>query len=293
MSQIVNFKENPAAGNLGLEKEGRSKMPGCYDWIQPGKRNGRWITGFDPLAHEVVTITDSKIREETQSKMRATQESLEQMLGVKLDALSDFYDTYFVKIDPAKPLDLTLARDLLAYHVLLASGAVAPAVKDTEDPTYNHAKYYIFREFEDVSERVEKKDKLAAAMGELQKVLKKPERAIQLCQFLDLNVSLVTPPENVRDILYTFLDKDKEINSVNRFLDAVIKSPEEIGVKLAFAEGLKLGVIRQREGLYQRGNITLGKSSAPNEVIEFLMDPKNSGELLSIQEEITVKRKFG
>jgi hypothetical protein len=292
-SNTVTFKENPAAGNLGLEKEGRSKFPGCYDWLQPSRVNGRWVTGLDEFAHSVMTIQDAKIREEKQKALKLERESLEQLLGVKLDALSSYWDTYFVKIDPDQPLDLTKPGHRLMYHVILASGAVAPSVKETQDPEYNHAKYYVFRDFEDVSERVEKRDRMATAMSELKKILNKPERAIQLCQFLDLNVSLVTPPENVRDILYTFLDNDTKLNSVNRFLDAISRTPEEIGIKLTFAEGLKLGVIRQRDGLYQRGNITLGKSSAPNEAIEFLSDPKNTGELLSIQEEIVVKRKFG
>ena len=293
MSQIVKFKENPAAGNLGLEKEGRSKFPGCYDWLQPGKRNGRWITNLDEYAHEITSITDEKIRTEKQQKIVAERGNLEMLLGVKLDALSTFWDTYFIKIDPDKPLDLDKPKERVAYHVILASGAVAPSIKDTQDPLYNHAKYYVSREFEDVSERVEKKDKVATAMTELKKILNKPERAIQLAQFLDLNVSNVTPPENVRDILYTFLDGDEKLNSVNRFLDAVSRSAEEISIKLIFAEALKLGVIRQRDGLYQRGNITLGKASNPIDAISFLSDPKNSGELLSIQEEIQVKRKFG
>lgn len=294
MSQLVKFKENPSAGNLGLEKEGRSKFPGCVDVVQPAiGRDGRWKTGMDEFAVEVLSIRDQKIREEKQKAIIAERTSLEDLTGFDLGAKSKFWETYFVEINPNRDLDLTIAKDRIAYHVILASGAAAPSIRETEDPLYNSAKYYVFRDFEDVSDRVEKKDRLATAMVELKKLLNKPERAIQMAQFLDLNVSAVTPPENVKDILYTFIENDAKLNSVNRFLDAVSKSPEEIGVKLTFAEALKLGVIRQRDGLYQRGNITLGKASASNEAIEFLMDPKNSGELLSIQEEILVKRKFG
>lgn len=293
MSQEIRFKENPAAGNLGLEKEGRSKFPGCYDWLQPSKKNGRWVTGLDEFAHEVLLIQDAKIREDKQTKIKLERASLENLMGVKLDALSDYWNTYFVKIDPEKPLDMTKPSHRLMFHVVLASGAVAPSIRESQDPEYNHAKYYVFRDFEDVSERVEKKDRLATAMAELKKILNKPERAIQLAQFLDLNVSTLTPPENVRDIFYTFLENDSKVNSVARFLDAIAKSPEEINIKLIFAEALKLGVIRQRDGLYQRGNITLGKASNLMEAINFLSDPINSGELLSIQEEIQVKRKFG
>lgn len=293
MSQTIVFKENPAAGSLGLEKEGRSKFPGCYDWVQPAKRNGRWITNLDELAYDVMSIQDAKIRADRQSKIKAERESLEQLLGVKLDALSDFYDTYSVKIDPARPLDLDKANDRLAYNIILASKSAAPSIREAQDPEYNHAKYYVFRDFEDVSERVEKKDRHVEALTKLAKVLEKPERAIQLGIYLDLNMSSVTPPENVRDIFYTFLENDSKTNSVARFLDAVSRTAEEIGVKLTFAEGLKLGVIRQRDGVFQRGNITLGKASEPNKVVEFLSDPKNSGELLSIQDEIVIKRKTG
>lgn len=293
MSQVIKFKENPSAGNMGLEKENRSKFPGCYDWIQPAKRNGRWITGLDEYAQDVLSIRDSKIREERQAKIKADRENLESLLGFKLDALSDFWNTYFVKLDPEAQIDLSIPTKKLMYHVIMASDAVAPSIKESMDPEYNHAKYYVFRDFEDVSDRVEKKDRMATAMVELKKLLNKPERAIQIGKYLDLNVSNLTPQENVKDIFYTFIDMDEKLNSVSRFLDAVSKTPEEINIRLIFTEALKLGVIRQRDGLYQRGNITLGKSSSMSEALNFLGDPKNSGELLSIQEEIEVKRKFG
>lgn len=294
MTQQIQFKENPAAGNLGLEKSGKSKFPGCYDVIQPPKgKDGRWKTGMDELASEILSIKDQAIREETIAKIKAERESLEEITGLDLSGRSLYWEDYFFQINPVKMLDLSNAKDRIAYNVIMASGAVAPNLRDAQEPEYRAAKYYLFRDFEDVSERVEEKARYNEAITQFVKLQKNPEKERLIAKYLELNVSDNTPKENMDDAIQVYLDSYKTTNAVDRFLAAISKSPEEIGVKLVFAEGIKLGVIRQRDGLFQRGNITMGTASKPEEVIIFLSDPKNSGELLSIKEEIELKRKFG
>jgi hypothetical protein len=293
-SNFVRFKENASKSrpNLGLEADGRSKFPNCVDLYQPALGpDGRWLTGMDENAHSVLIIQDATEREAKREALKKERESLESLTNIDLSGKSAFWNTYWVEVNPNKPLNLTNPLDRIKYNVLLVSDVVAPTLKDANRAEYKNAKYYIAREFEDVTDRLEKrrnKDEASAALLELLKV---PNRAVLVAKYLELPINESTPPENVYDIFGTYLDNDEKLDSVNKFLSAVRKSPEEINIKLIFADAVKWNVIRRRDNLYQRGNITLGRE--PKEVITFLTDVKNSGELLSIQEEVEMKRKFG
>jgi hypothetical protein len=294
MSNIVRFKENAnkAKFNLGLEKEGRSKFPGCIDIIQPGiGKDSRWITGLDEKATSVLNIKDSDERTATIERIKAERESLEDLTGFDLSGKSTFWETYFVEINTEKPLDLSNPMDRIRYSVIIANKAAAPSIREAMDAEHYHTKYYVAREFDDVSDRLERKKKYNKAVTALDKLAKTPDKAIMIGRYLGLHVSNTTPQDNVYDAFQTFLDNDDVLGSVDKFLMAVNKSPEEIGVKLTFSDAIKLSVIRQRDGYFQRGNITLGRT--PEDALAFLSSPENTGELLSIQDEIETKRKFG
>lgn len=294
MSQIVKFKENAdlSRPNLGLEKEGRSKFPGCVDIIQPPLgRDGRWKTGLDEKSITVLSILDSVEREATIAKIKKERQDLEELTGYDLSGLSQFWHSFFVEINPSQPLDLAVPIDRIKYHVVIASGSAAPSLKDCSDAKYFTAKYYISKEYDDVGGRLEKKKKYNKAVTALDKLVKTPDKAIQVGRFLDLHMNSGTPQDNIYDMFQVYLDNDEKLGSVDRFIAAISKTPEEIGIKLVFADAIKLGVIRQRDGYFQRGDITMGRS--PEDVLSFLSDIKNSGELLSIQEDIDRKSKFG
>lgn len=294
MSQIIKFKENANSSrtNLGLEKEGRSKFPGCSDMIQPAQGiDGRWKTGLDDLSHSVLSIRNSEERVALQEKLRKERADLEALTGLDLDAKSEFWHTYFVEVSGTRVLDLTNPLDKIKYHVLLASDAVAPSLKHTTDVDYLYAKYYVAREFEDVQDKMSKKMRYNEAVTELLTLLKTPDRALLIGKYLELNIKENTPPSNVYELFQNFLDDDDKLDSISKFMLALNMSPEEITTKLIFHDALRHNVIRLRDGLYQRGNITMGKTA--NEVLTFLMDIKNSSELLSVQEEIEMKKKFG
>jgi hypothetical protein len=292
--QLVHFKENanPAKYNLGLETQGRSKLPGCVDIIQPAiGPDNRWITGMDEKAYSILSIRDSETREAKIQETKKIREELEELTGLELHALSKYWENFFVEINTQQPLDLALPMDKIKYHIILANKAAAPNLKATAEADYFHVKYYVSREFEDVSDRVEKRKRKSEATTLLDKFIKTPDKLIQLGRYLDLNVSSTTPQENLYDIFYDKIEGDESTDFVRKFLAATKKTPEEVGIKLVFADAIKFNVIRQRDGYFQRGNITYGRR--PEEVIEFLSDIKNSGELLSLQEETDQKRKYG
>lgn len=292
--EIVNFKENanPAKVNLGLEAEGRSKFPNCYDIIQPPiGRDGRWITGLDEDARSIRMIQDSKDREEKRAAIKAERESLEELTGYDLSGRSKFWDEFFVEINPKRPLDLTVPLDRIKYHVILASQAAAPNLKATTNIDYYNAKYYVSKKHEDVADKVSKQRVKAKADAAMLELLETPDKAVLIGKYLGLPVSTTTPADNMFDIFKTYLDNDEKLDSIKKFNAALGKNASELNIKLIFDDGVKFNVIRLRDGYYQRGNITYGKSIA--DAIIFLSDIKNQGELLSIQDEVENKRKFG
>lgn len=292
----VSLRENPRAGNLGLEKEEngyRSKFPGCYDIVQPPEgKDGRWRTGLDENSIHVNSIRNTEERLAEKERIKKERESLEELTGYDLSGTSKFWEDYYVLIDTTTPLDMSNPLDRIKYHVIMASGEAAPSFKDAKtQPAYRTSKYYVFRENENVSDKVEKKKRYNKAVVEFTDLMEDLEKALLVGKYLDLPLRSTTPPNNVFDIFQTFLDNDEKLDSVNKFLIAVKKSPEELTIKMIFDDAVKKKVIRHTDGLYQRGSITLGKN--PKEVLEWLTNPENSGELLNIKDEIELKNKYG
>ena len=294
MSELVTIKElaTPGKFNLGLEKEGRSKFPGCTDIIQPPiARDGRWRTGLDELAIDVLEIRDLALKQETQENIKAARLELESLTGYDLSGKSSFWDTYYVEIDTKKPLDLANPLDRIKYSVIMASNNVAASLKGSKDMEHLNTKYYVSKKHEDVEEEVTKSRRKNKASAKLEELIGTPDELILVGRYLDLPVSNTTPITNMYQIFQTYLDADDKLGSIDKFMRASEASPNELNLKVIFTDATKHNVIRLTQGLYQRGNITLGKT--PKEVMDFLGKPTNSGELLSIQEEVDYKKKFG
>lgn len=291
---LITIKENsnPMKFNLGLEKENRSKFPNCYDLIQPPQgRDGRWITGLDEFARSILAIKDPAERKAVQDKVRAEREELEQLTNLDLSGKSSFWDEFFVELNPKKPFDLTIPMDRIKLHVVLASQDVAPGLKDTNKAEYFNSKYYVAKKHEDVADKISKKKKKAEADSALLELLKTPDQAILIGRYLGLALSKNTPQDNIFDAFSTSIEADDQTGFIDKFMGALKKSNDELSIKLIFDDGIKFNVIRLRDGYYQRGNITYGKSIA--DAITFLSDIKNQQELLSVQDEVENKKKFG
>lgn len=294
LSELVTIKENAVSGkpNLGLEKEGRSKFPGCYDIIQPAKgRDGRWKTGMDEKARYVLAIRDQEQRLAKQAELQSIRESLEELTGLDLSATSKFWDTFFVEVNVKKPLDMTIPMDRIKYYVLTTGEDVAPSLADTNKADYFNSKYYVSKKHEDVAAKLDKKKKHNDAVAAMLELLKTPDRAILVGKYLNLPINNTTPQDNIYDAYQTKLDDEEKNPFIDKFMRALSLNHEEINVKIIFDDGIKQNVIRLRDGLFQRGNITYGRSIP--EAITFLTDIKNRGELLSIEDEVTSKKKFG
>lgn len=299
MSEILKVKEYPRAGNLGLEavENGqRSKFPGCYDKFQvPFGKDKRRATGIDELSYKINSISNPEERELEKNRIKELRENLEKLTGKDLSGTSSYWDDYSVEVIGGMEWDMSNAKHVIDYNIAITEGTVAPSLKDARDggPSgkYLKSKYYVSRENEDVSSKVEKKRRYNSAVIKFETLMEDYDRAVLVARYLGLHVTNSTPLNNVYDRIQEFLDRDEDFGSVDKFLSVVDKNIEELTLRMIIDDALKFKVISQVKGLYQRGIHTFGKSIP--EVISRLGDPELSGELISIKEEIEFKRKFG
>jgi hypothetical protein len=97
--------------------------------------------------------------------------------------------------------------------------------------------------------------------------------------------------DGIYNLLRSGIENDKEGTIVRKFNEATSKTIEELQFKLILDEAIARHVIRIREGYYQRGNATYGKTI--KDVLKFLSSPENANEFASIKEEVEEKRVLG
>lgn len=157
---IVEVKQYPdqSAASIGLDKHNKSKIPGTYDIIYPGRgKDGRFLTGIDEHAASINAIENQELREKRREEARKLKAELEGLInskGLSLDATSKFWESYGIKLGDEFAMNLSNPADKLKYHVLLANGYVAPELGVVESPEYINAKYYISRKEEEAKGRM-------------------------------------------------------------------------------------------------------------------------------------------
>lgn len=289
MKVIVKQSPDQSADSIGLGKLGRSVLPGTFQSFQPGQRNGRWLTGLDEDALELKKSPDY---EKEYLRIKELRESLEQATGLELHATSSFWDDYRVTFRNTIVLDLETPKDRIIYQVLVANQFAAPNADITNDPEYVNTKFYLSRTEEEESTKAKIKREKNKAIAELTKIEENKNRLLIIAKYIFGNsISDDATIDSLYNLLADHIDGDKKGADVRRFNETIAKSTEELQIKIAIDEAIRFNVIRQRDGVLQRGNITLGKDIAEAE--RFLSKIENSGELASIMEETREKRIRG
>lgn len=295
MSTIVEVKQSPdkSAQMLGLDKHGRSKFPGTFEILQAGRTpDGRWVTGIDEEALSINKIKDNELREQKKEEVKAIREGLEKVTGLDLKATSQFWATYYVKLSDKKALNFDNPLEKIQYYLLLANKFSAPEQEATVDPDYMHTKYYMHRnETEAVQKAVKSRDR-DKAIVDLYALYNNPAKLTIVAKYIiGSKVKKDMSADAIYNMLRDELTKDKEGTVVRKFAEASGKTIEELQYKLVIDEALERHVIRLREGYYQRGNATYGKTM--KETVAFLSSIEHSDEFASIKEEVEEKRALG
>jgi hypothetical protein len=298
---LIEIKQTPdqTAASIGLDKPGngnRSKLPGCFEYIQPAKStDGRWITGIDEKSTFIRSIQDPELRKIKEAEVKAIREELELLTGWNLSATNDeFWGSYYIKITDRDHDKLVLQfdnpKDKIKYYALIANG-IAPDMGATSSPDFAFSKFYVSREQEEVGDKVIKSRLKDKATSELYKMYDNKQKLLLIGKYLlGAKIKDEMSIDSIYNSIRDFISNDKE-KGVGKFLECTSKTVEELQYKLILDEAIIKHVIRIRDGYYQRGNVTYGKTLS--ESLIFLSSIENQGEFLSIKEELDEKNKYG
>lgn len=295
MSVLVEVKQTPdlSAQMLGLDKHNRSKFPGTFETIQATKGpDGRWITGLDEDAVSIRSISDVELREKRREEVKALREDLQNLTGLDLSAKSIFWNTFFINIVEKLALNFDNPMDVIKYHVLIANKHAAPELEAKNDPDFMHTKFYMHRSENEEGQKAVKTREKDKAVADLYKLYDNPNKLRLIGKYLFGTIIKDTmTTDGVYNYIRSKIEAEKEGTITRKFNEATSKTIEELTYKLVIDEAIQKHVIRIREGYYQRGNATYGKSM--KEVIKFLSSPENANEFASVKEEVDEKRALG
>lgn len=287
---IVELKQyaDQSAASVGLDKYNRSKLPGTFEVVYPVRgRDGRFVTGIDEDAASINSIADSELRRLKKEETLKLRKELEALSNIDLRATNEaFWSNFGVSLVDNFALDLSLAKDKIKYHVLIANGYAAPELGVINSPEYINTKYYVSRKEEEASSRMVSTKTKDQARSELLALSKNYDKMILIAKFL-LGVRAIKDGMDdgiVYEELSKFIDNPKEKGNITLFLAAVGKTIDELQYKLTVDEAIRKSIIKVREGYFQRGNATYGKTL--QETLDYLSSVENSAEFASLKEEV-------
>lgn len=273
----------------GLDKYGRSRMPKTVETFQAAEGlDGRAITGLDEDAYSVNSIADADTREKVREEKRVLRESLEKATGKKLDALSTFWDSFTVSLSADSDLILNRAQpmDIIRYHLLVSNGYVAPDQDLAGAPEFIRARYYCHVDNRANRDEVTTQKLRDKARAKLLEISDNHDLTIIIGQSLEGDKYKSGMDDNtLYKMLSDYINNSREPDNLKKFLRAVEGNVEDLQYKITIDRAIKKKVIRfSKDGYYQRGQVTLGKSIT--EVYNNLQTPEFATEFLSIREEV-------
>lgn len=269
----------------------KMKYIGAFEYAVPkiGK-DGKIKTGFDEQAYDVLMITDEKERKEVQKRIKKEREELENLLKVSLDTSSEFWNKFYITLsdedldlDPANPLDRVKERFLVANRY------AAPSIEDILDKEeFMNCMFYVYRETEETTKKVQKDLKLDKARGKLSLLYEEnPAKLKTVAAY----IFAISPEELsadkayglIRDGLDSIVEKDRK-RSIDMFLSVADKTPEELNIKLVLDKAVKMRIVSRKQGKYRRDDVFYGNTY--DEAIVNLGSVDMNNELVSLIKQV-------
>lgn len=272
------------ADSTGLSKYNRSRMPGCKDRFSAALNpDGRYNTGLDEKSFLVP--------KDDKEKIEALRKSLEEKTGKNLDALSEFWENFYITIESDKPriFNLENPMDKIGFQLLVANRYVAPTFDAIKNPDYRDAQYYAYTEEMEDAEEISNRKKRDEAIGQLMTISDNKDALLLYGQYLEgLKYIDKLSEGTLYKMLRVFIE-DKNIENAINFIKALKKSPEELQQKVIIDRAFKQRLIvktfvAKGKYVYQYGQVTLGNSV--EEVYRNLTLPDYTSELMSIKTEL-------
>jgi hypothetical protein len=288
MESGIKVKQRPHPDHKGLTiKHVESKEYMC----PKNGPDGKLLTGVDENAYEIVSLPFEE-RAEKMKKVKKEREELERVLGVSLVPESSFWTKFFVVLEDEKDFDRLNARDRLVLHFLVANGYVAPSLEAAEnDDKFANSMYYLYEKEEETSKLAARKKLINKATAKLEEIEGTPTKLKTVAGYIfgyDPKTDL-TPEEaylKLSEYLTESPDKEK-YERAQLFTSVCDKTAEELMTKIILDKAVSKHIVTVRGGIYKRHDFIYGNDF--DEALDFLSDPANSGELASLQKEVSGK----
>jgi hypothetical protein len=280
MENEIVVKQRPHPDYKGLSiKHVESKEYMC----PKNGPDGKLITGVDENAYEVISLP---------AEERVEREELERVLGVSLTPESSFWTKFFVVLEDEKNFDRLNARDRLVLHFLVANAYVAPSLEMAEnDDRYANSMYYLYEKEEEISKLATKKKLINKATAKLEEIEATPTKLKTVAGYIfgyDPKTDLTAEEAYLKLSEYLTESPDKEkFERAKLFTSVCDKTAEELMVKIILDKAVTKHIVSVRGGIYKRHDFIYGNDF--DEALDFLSDPANSGELASLQKEVSGK----
>lgn len=270
--------------STGLNKYGRSRMPGCKDSFSASLNvDDRFVTNLDEDAYGV--------KPEDATKILELRKSLEKRTGKDLSGTSPFWRDFYVIIDSDRPrmFDTTNAMDTIAYNLLIANKNVAPSKDAAYTPEYKDAQYYAYTEEGEDAEETNNRRSRDKAVSALLSVSEDKDKMLLYGQYLEgLKYTDKLKTDSIFKMLRAYVEDKNIKNSIN-FLAALAKPVEELQTKNIIDRAIKQRLINKvgvgsKKQVYQFGQVTIG--ATPEEVYKNLSSPDFIPELMALKTEL-------
>lgn len=252
--------EDPVAKALAAYK--MVKFAGCpdnYIGATFDRTLQRYLTGYDENHPDVLNLP----QEESLAKQKEILEErawLEKELGVNLHHTNEeFWSVLPIILDGSKvyntrnPMDRIIVRAIEAGHIIPVSK------DDLNDPLFKAANFYLGKEYEDVEDKNQKRNRERTLVIELTKLLDNFDYAVEVAKYLNIaGVSDKMPKANLDDMLSEFLER--KASNKDAFLDVVKEKQEFVRLFNQFKNFKQKGLVRFEDGRWKAGKVSLGKT---------------------------------
>lgn len=292
---------------MGLHEYGFSKFPGSYEFrgISLDERTGKYRTGLDENAPEILTIKDAAERKKIQERIINTRTELEAKFGQPglLDARNDrFWDTFGIpivvgadgiaKIDGKNDFDpVNDPMHELYLVVAKANKMFAFSEEEAYASRFRDDRFYLTTEDEvKTTQRasIQKTRERSARMLELFGETPQFDRAWEIAYYIDLK-----PKKNCsQETLDKLIEQSTTIgDKLDSFLEACKIPVDELITSNYVKKAIRLNIIKMHPTDKVYYSVNQNFRPTEKETIDYLKSPSQLTELSRIIEEVRKKEE--
>lgn len=285
-----------------LASAGLLRVPGAIMPLSPYKEpDGSYRTGLDPNARYIKNLPPEQ-QESERKLVQSLLEKAQKFYGeIDLGPRAPFYSEMFSKygksgvcktyqmIDGDNLFNLDNPEKLITYAWLRRHPFVAPSGADLLTGKYSQCKFYVNDSDVETEVNFKVKTRIANAIQKLSGF--NPTRLRQVARLCGFPVTVADTQENVFVHLYDFINDSAsptKSGNITLFENVTALSQEDMDTRDILEEAFIYGVFRNYKTSIYRSDTRVAANK--EELFEILTDPKNQDDLLSIQQEVKVKR---